>query len=124
VPAEARVIYAPLGVGRHVDHQIVHAAARSLLALGFQVVFYEDYPYAETPGAVEAALAAAGAQRWQCRVIPLAAENMAAKVLALGYYRSQMPILFGGAELMPSRVWAFASTRSPEFGLAERTWWP
>ena len=37
---------APLGVGEHVDHQIVHAAARELE--GVDVVFYEDTPYVLT----------------------------------------------------------------------------
>ncbi len=118
------VVYAPLGVGGHVDHRIVHLAARQLLARGHRLAFYEDYPYAERDGALEAALAAAGAEGWQPEAVPLDAADLAAKVAALGYYRSQMAVLFGGAEAMPSRVWAFAASRSPGVGLAERIWWP
>lgn len=123
-PPGEQALYAPLAVGRHVDHQIVHAAARWLQERGYGVGFYEDYPYAEKPGAVEAALDAAGAARWRLEVLPLEARHVADKVAALGYHRSQMSILFGGAEQMPSRVWAFASTRSPDGTLAERMWWP
>lgn len=46
-------VWAPLGVGAHVDHRAVYAAA---LALPMPVAFYEDRPYARARGAV--------AQRW------------------------------------------------------------
>jgi LmbE family N-acetylglucosaminyl deacetylase len=118
------ILYAPLAVGHHVDHQIVHAAARRLLETGYQVAFYEDYPYAERKGALESALIVAGANNWRAEAISLDPVHVTAKVSALGYYRSQLAVLFGGAGAMPNRVWAFAATRSVEHGLAERIWWP
>lgn len=118
------VIYAPLGVGRHVDHQIVHAAALQLVGRGCRVAFYEDYPYAARPGASEAALVTAGANDWRLEVIPLDPAGVMAKVKAVDYYRSQLDTLFHGTEAMPSQVWSFAASRSPEVGLAERIWWP
>jgi len=39
------VWYAPLAVGRHVDHQIVCSAADRLTQLGAKVNLYEDIPY-------------------------------------------------------------------------------
>lgn len=121
---EQAIVHAPLGVGHHVDHQIVHAAARRLLELGYQVAFYEDYPYAEKPGATEAAVTGAGAGEWRAEVLPLDPADLSAKVSALGYYRTQLAGLFGEAGAMPNRVWAFAASRSPEAALAERLWWP
>ena len=50
-------IYAPLGVGKHVDHQIVHLAAQELATRGWDVWFYEDIPYALKPMALETRLA-------------------------------------------------------------------
>ena len=41
------VWYAPLAVGRHVDHQIVCSAADRLAELGAKVNLYEDFPYVE-----------------------------------------------------------------------------
>jgi len=117
-------LYAPLGVGDHVDHQVVRMAALRLLAAGYRVVFYEDYPYADRPGASESALTAAGGTEWQCECVALGAMDLAAKVSALGYYRSQMSVLFGGAESMPNKVWAFATTRAVQEGLFERRWRP
>lgn len=39
------VWYAPLAVGRHVDHQIVCSAADRLTEMGAKVNMYEDFPY-------------------------------------------------------------------------------
>jgi LmbE family N-acetylglucosaminyl deacetylase len=125
IPSDDRtLVCAPLGVGRHVDHEITHRAARRLLGKGYRVAFYEDCPYAERAGALESALIATGAEGWRSEAIPLDAADLTAKVAALSYYRSQLPVLFGGAEAMPGRVWTFAATRAPSVCLAERIWWP
>jgi LmbE family N-acetylglucosaminyl deacetylase len=121
---ECERICAPLAVGRHVDHQITHAVGRTLLGRGYPVVFYEDYPYARTLGATDVALACAGAEGWRMEALPLEVSDLEAKVQALSYYRSQLPILFGGAEAMIGQVWAFAASRAPAAGLAERIWLP
>ncbi len=123
-PPAQGLVYAPLGVGNHVDHQLVHAAARKLQVRGYRMAFYEDYPYAMEPGATEFAVAAAGAEGWRADTVSLVAEDLVAKVSALNYYRSQMRVLFGGIEEMPNRVWTFAASCSPGDGLAERLWWP
>lgn len=41
----ARLVFAPLGVGRHIDHLITRRAARDL---GLRIVYYSDFPYSET----------------------------------------------------------------------------
>lgn len=125
IPREdASAIYAPLGVNNHVDHQIVRAAAQRLLQQGYRLAFYEDYPYAEQQQELERSLKAAGVEDWRAEIIALSTADVEAKVAAIGYYRSQMGVLFGGVEAMICRVWAFAATRSPAHGLAERIWWP
>lgn len=50
------VWYAPLGIGRHVDHQLVASAADRLVQRGSKVYLYEDFPYVLKPGAREARL--------------------------------------------------------------------
>ena len=55
-------IYAPLGVGRHVDHQLAFAAGTLLARQGWDVWFYEDTPYALKPGARDARIAEISAQ--------------------------------------------------------------
>jgi LmbE family N-acetylglucosaminyl deacetylase len=119
VPADAGVtLYAPLTVGNHVDHQLTFAAARLLAGQGWQVRFYEDYPYVEREeGALAAALAARGIDRWQPVAIPLSEDDLAAKIAAIACYRTQVDVLFGGpgtlpgegARAMPGRIRAYAA---------------
>ena len=45
--------YAPLGIGRHVDHQLVCSAADRLIQHGAKVYFYEDFPYVTRNGALQ-----------------------------------------------------------------------
>jgi LmbE family N-acetylglucosaminyl deacetylase len=47
------VWYAPLGIGRHVDHQIVCSAIDRLIQRGANVKLYEDFPYVLTDNALE-----------------------------------------------------------------------
>ncbi len=47
------VWYAPLGVGRHVDHEIVCSAVDRLIQRGANVKLYEDFPYVLTKDALE-----------------------------------------------------------------------
>jgi LmbE family N-acetylglucosaminyl deacetylase len=108
----------------HVDHRIVHAAAHALRARGWRLAFYEEYPYAEKPGAVQAALERANNWGWHPEIIGLDEADLSAKVAALAYYRSQLPVLFGDGELMSQRVWSFSAGVSPQARLTERIWWP
>lgn len=41
----AKVVFAPLGIGRHVDHLIMRRAAQDLR---LRTVYYSDFPYSET----------------------------------------------------------------------------
>ncbi|MCC7549591.1 MAG: PIG-L family deacetylase [Burkholderiales bacterium] len=50
------VVYAPLGIGWHVDHLLTHLAARSLIDPG-RLRFYEDAPYMLLPHLQEYRLA-------------------------------------------------------------------
>lgn len=57
---ECDELYAPLGVGGHVDHVLTHLACRGLAAAR-EVVHYEDSPYCFIPGAVDRRLRELGA---------------------------------------------------------------
>ena len=61
-PTDQVRIYAPLGIGNHVDHQLVFNAAARLAAAGWDVWLYEDVPYALRPGARERRLEALGGE--------------------------------------------------------------
>ena len=94
-PETTTRIYAPLGVGKHVDHQIAHLAGQELTARGWDVWFYEDIPYALKPMALDARLAEV---RAAARLEPVA--NIPAqstweqKIDAILRYPSQLETVF------------------------------
>lgn len=112
---QGSAIYAPLAVGRHVDHQVVRRAAEGLKG----VVYYEDYPYAARPGATEEAL---GAGQWQAELVALSQEALEAKIAAIACYSSQFGSLdWADAAEMAAAVRAFAQ-QIDGGRLAERYW--
>lgn len=133
VPAEPdTVIYAPLGVGHHVDHQLVHAAAWELHRLGWSVAFYEDYPYADPASRYAAAgwgytldvtLATLTATPLQPQLDFFSEENLQAKIKSIHAYASQIPTLFEGETDLEQQLRAYA-LHTGEGQLAERVWMP
>lgn len=125
-------IYAPLGVGHHVDHQLVHTAAWQLHRQGWRVAFYEDYPYADPASRYAAAgwghtlentLAALATTPLQPRLDFFAEENLQAKIKSVRAYASQMPTLFEREADLEQQLRAYA--RHIGAGqLAERVWIP
>ena len=116
---DGQMLYAPLTVGNHVDHQLAFAAALMLRTQGRQVRFYEDYPYARNTDALSTAVAARGAQAWQSVVMPLDEDDLAAKFQAIACYESQLKVLFGNQETMAVQVRDYVKAVG-----GERLWQP
>lgn len=112
----ASQLYVPLAAGRHVDHQIVCRAAESI---GRALFYYEDYPYAENPHAIEAAL---GAVDWSQRAVVLSEMAMRRKTQAVLAYRSQLSTFFDDDDEVARRLHAYASRVGDERSLCERLW--
>ena len=108
-------VYAPLGVGHHVDHQIVRRAVEASI---HTPIFYEDFPYAENPRAVQAALEEG---RWQARLVPLSEETLETKIAAIACYHSQLSTFWADLAEMAAAVRSFAEQTGGS-GLAERYW--
>ncbi len=130
VPAgQDTVLYAPLGVGHHVDHQLIHAAAWQLQRQGWQIAFYEDYPYADpnsrfaAQGRVYATLAARQKANLQPQLHFLSEDNLQAKLNSIRAYASQLEVLFGSEIEMENNLRQYA-LRVAEGKLAERMWVP
>lgn len=131
-PVEAEtVIYAPLAVGHHVDHQIAHAAAWQLRQHGRQIAFYEDYPYADvnarygTTGqyTLEMTLAALQAANLQPQMRFFSEDDLQAKIDSVRAYTSQLGMLFGSETQMEQRLRDYALWVG-DGKLAERVWIP
>lgn len=117
------ILYAPLGVGRHVDHQIAHAAAAELARQGMSVAFYEDFPYVTTAGALAERVAALGGRELFASIITTIEPTLARKIAALEAYASQIGTLFGDPAAMAEAVTTYAAQlRSGSAAYGERIW--
>jgi LmbE family N-acetylglucosaminyl deacetylase len=111
-------IYVPLGVGNHVDHQLVCAAGRAAHDAGVNVVWYEDAPYAaKDPAAVDARLQALADQF--VPDVALIGAVLQRKLGAIRAYASQLGELFG-ARSSDDVMTTYAAAINPRYG--ERAW--
>jgi LmbE family N-acetylglucosaminyl deacetylase len=116
LPKSAQV-FAPLTIGHHVDHQLTRAAAE--LCFGSQnLVYYEDYPYAEKAGALEAVFSA-NQTNWQAEVIALAEAAVQAKIEAIYAFKSQLSTFFDSRQHLEQRIHDFTTAVG-----GERVWRP
>lgn len=115
--APLHVVCAPLGVGHHVDHQIVRRAVESS---GHAVLYYEDYPYANDRQAVQAALQPEEVG-WRADLVSLSEDALRAKIAAIACYRSQLSTFWTGLTEMSAEIRRFAELTGSG-GPAERYW--
>jgi LmbE family N-acetylglucosaminyl deacetylase len=111
------LVYAPLGIGHHVDHQIARRAAE---ASGKTLVYYADYPYAKDPQAVQTALELTK-KRWRTELVLLSRRALNAKVAAIACYRSQLSTFWPSLAEMEAAIRAFAE-QTGNGRPAERYW--
>jgi len=108
-------IYVPLGIGHHVDHQIVRQAAE---ASGHALAYYEDFPYAQDRQAMQQ-VSMPGQARVHLEL--LSEQALEAKLAAIACYRSQVSTFWDDAAHIASSVRAFAE-QTGGGRLAERYW--
>jgi glycosyltransferase involved in cell wall biosynthesis/LmbE family N-acetylglucosaminyl deacetylase/SAM-dependent methyltransferase len=109
---ETAVVYCPLSLGHHVDHQVLYDIGLELAASGRQVRFYEDYPYAsayQTNGYKGA---------WLPTTVPI---NVEPKLRAANAYASQLRGLGGSTSVLKDRLVSF-DVASGNGHAAERYW--
>jgi len=142
VRLEPQVVYFPLGVGNHVDHQLCRRAGLELLGEARRwimpgpewagsVVFYEDFPYAWWRGFTSpdelppGALASLPPEVLLTPRYAQVSDQLERKITGIGLYESQLDRLFGGEKAMASAVRRFGATVAASGGLtgaAERYW--
>ncbi len=115
------VWYAPLGVGRHVDHQIVCSAANRLVEHGAKVNFYEDFPYVLKEGALDARSHELGTALEPALVEM--SEMVALRIEAADTYASQIAVNFGSKGAMHKAITNYThGIRPVETVHLERYW--
>ena len=110
-------LYAPLAIGLHVDHVIVHETVSLLQHPLCSVLFYEDQPYASTSGNCLTEGLLDHARRWVPSISPVAGQ-VALKRKALGRYESQGL----GKEWVLKRLMAYSQQLDSTHAHVERFW--
>jgi glycosyltransferase involved in cell wall biosynthesis len=94
-----RRLYFPLGLGGHVDHQLLFQVGLHLRAEGWHVRFYEDWPYADAYEPSDTMLG------WMSETVDISVD---AKLAAVLEHRSQLPGLGGSAAVLKMRLTHYA----------------
>jgi LmbE family N-acetylglucosaminyl deacetylase len=114
----------PLTAGKHVDHVITRMAAERSKA---DVIYYEDYPYAEQPERMTHVWghadgeAGEAAREWVSETVELSEAALQAKIEAFLLHRSQISTFYRDNEEVRQRVRAYAA-RVGHGCPAERYW--
>lgn len=115
------VWYAPLGIGRHVDHQIVCSAADRLAQRGVKVNFYEDFPYVLKEKALDSRLQELGSA-FEPGLVEMS-EMLPLRIEAASMYASQTNMNFGAEETIQAAVQRYTHNIRPvETVYLERYW--
>ena len=139
---EPQKVYLPLGVGNHVDHQLMREVGVALLELGRRwvmpgpeyagiVTYYEDFPYAWWNDFRRIEDLPAGALAGVPTDIAITpdyadiSDMLDRKIMGIRLYESQLDRLFGGAGAMADAVRGYGAKvagLSGRSGAVERYW--
>jgi LmbE family N-acetylglucosaminyl deacetylase len=115
------VWYAPLGIGEHVDHQIISSAIDRLIQRGSKVYLYEDFPYITKKGALEKRLREMG-EAFEPALVEMS-EMLPLRLEASAMYASRTTADFGDREKMFEKIKGYShSLRPVETVHLERYW--
>jgi LmbE family N-acetylglucosaminyl deacetylase len=120
--APLAVVYAPMGIGHHVDHQLVTSAADRLTQQGANIKFYEDFPYVAAQGALAARQSELGLKMEpELNEVSL---QVPMRIEASALYRSQIPQLFGSEDHMRQQIESYTgSLRTTYPGIKIERYW-
>jgi len=114
-------LYAPLGLGQHVDHQLTRRAAE---IVGNVYAYFDDYPYVAQKtgeGQFAALTRTPDGRELVGEAVPLGDANLAAQGQAIAHYASQISTFWANSAEMEAALREFA-LRAGEGRLAERLW--
>jgi LmbE family N-acetylglucosaminyl deacetylase len=111
-----QLVFAPQGLGLHVDHRQVMQAVRAVVPPTVPVLWYRDTPYIiRQPNALPAPELPAGLPE---TALPLSEAALAAKIAASQAYASQLGFQFGNTEQVRVKLTQLASAEAQAAGLA------
>jgi LmbE family N-acetylglucosaminyl deacetylase len=108
------LVYSPLAIGNHVDHQLTRLAAE--LWIGQKSLrYFEDFPYSRKESAVLTALG--DVDQWKSATMKLDPSSIESKIEAIACYKSQVSTFFSDEQDLRRQV----TGRIEELG-GERYW--
>lgn len=115
--------YFPLGIGNNVDHIISHQVGMEMFSNGYDVVFYEDFPYADNLEQYNERINFL--LNWTQNTITFNEQQLIMKIKAIEQYKSQIPMLFKTDKAMHMAVinYAIKTSCNPNV-YSERYWYP
>ncbi|TFZ03604.1 PIG-L deacetylase family protein [Ramlibacter humi] len=115
--------FVPLGVGSHVDHQLVFETGRMAARRGVEVWAYEDLPYGiHTPEGLPLRLRQIEGEVGPCVPQPIGQRDMEAKLAAVASYESQLRVIFRFTDDFGATLQRHAEEAGGPLGRAERLW--
>jgi LmbE family N-acetylglucosaminyl deacetylase len=116
------IVFAPLGLGHHRDHLLVHHVLQDVKAMtsaASEYYYYEDYPYA-----AKADLRARLAELdWEAKPLSIdIADTFQERVRLITMHASQLSILFDDPDSVYERVMAYATRVGTKGKPRERFW--
>jgi LmbE family N-acetylglucosaminyl deacetylase len=114
-------IYVPLGIGHHVDHQLVYRAGRVLASRGRRVLAYDDFPYSYLDNAAARRLDQVADEIGPPELRSIAA-TLERRTDAIAAYQTQLPVIFRFTDDWRAIVAASAAALSQDGTPSERYW--
>jgi LmbE family N-acetylglucosaminyl deacetylase len=99
---------APLGIGNHVDHEIVRKAVSRL---DRPSLFYADYPYAREPRGMEILEFLGSAPDWKGVDFPLSEAGIQKWIEATLAYQSQRAVFWDSSQSLAAEIRDFSSSQ-------------
>jgi LmbE family N-acetylglucosaminyl deacetylase len=119
---DARTLFAPLGVGGHRDHRVVHAAVRALASRrpDWAVWYYEDFPYTLDVDALKERVRRLGPGLRPATVDVTATVDERVRLSAA--YDSQVRAIFGTPGRLRKEILGYAGRVGTPRRPRERVW--
>jgi LmbE family N-acetylglucosaminyl deacetylase len=106
-PEEGTIVYSPLAIGNHVDHQLVRSIVGGWGLDAGRVRFYEDYPHVVIRSNLEKIVGQH--EGWVSKVTPLSDAALHAKIHAAAQHASQISTFWKSIDAMDEALHSYAA---------------
>jgi len=101
LPASNR-LFAPLTLGHHVDHQLTRLAAEKIFPVPKNLLYYEDYPYAQHHSGEQLIAQETGV--WVRDLVILNESSITARINSIKCFKSQLSTFFTSEEDLEKQI--------------------